>query len=97
MENLNHYNHRISVSFNNYLLEQITLEQLIQQLQRIEAQIKQANPKGSLWFKFSQDDTLATTIEDLQKDLSDAKNREFTMEGMREAINLENELFIYYS
>lgn len=97
MENLNYYNHKISVSFNDYLQEHITLDQFIQQLRIVEAQLKQDKSQGSLWFKFSQDDSLATTIPDLQKDLSDAKNREFTMERMREAINLENELFIYYS
>jgi len=97
LENLNHYNHRVSVSFNSYLQGHITLDQLIQQLQRIEAQLRQDKSQGSIWFKFSQDDSLATTIEDLQKDLSNAKNRELTLERMREAINLENELFIYYS
>ena len=50
-----------------------------------------------MWFKFSQDDSLATTIEDLQKDLANSRNADFTKERMREAINLENELFIYYS
>lgn len=97
MENINHYNHRVSVSFNSYIQEQITLGQLVQELRRVESQLKQNNSQGSLWFKFSQDDSLATTIPDLQKDLTDAKNREFTLERMREAINLENELFIYYS
>lgn len=97
LENLNHYNHRVSVSFNNYLQEHITLDQLIQQLQSIEAQLSQDKSQSSIWFKFSKDDSLATTIEDLQKDLSNAKNREFTLERMKEAINLENELFIYYS
>ena len=97
MENLNHYNHRVSVSFNSYLQGHITLDQLIQQLQLVESQLRQDKTEASLWFKFSQDDSLATTIPDLQKDLSDAKNREFTLERMRDAINLENELFIYYS
>ncbi len=97
MENLNFYNHRVSVSFNNYLQGHLSLEDLVDQLQRIESQLKQEKPEGGLWFKFSQDDSLATTISDLEKDLSDNKNREFTMERMREAINLDNELFIYYS
>ena len=97
MENLNYYNHRVSVSFNSYLQGHINLDQLIQQLQRVEAQLRKDKSQGSLWFKFSQDDSLATTISDLQKDLSDSKNRFFTLERMKEAINLENELFIYFS
>lgn len=67
MENLNFYNHRVSVFFNNYLQGYITHDQLLQQLKRVEAQLKKEQPQGSLWFKFSQDDTLATTIPDLRK------------------------------
>ena len=78
MENINHYNHRVSVSFNNFLQEDITLGQLIQELQKIESQIRRENFNGSLWFKFSQDDSLATTIADLRQDLSDVRNKEFT-------------------
>ena len=96
-ENLNFYNHKVSVSFNDYLQGQISLDKLVQQLQGVENQLKQYNSQSSLWFKFSHDDSMATTIADLQKDLSDTRNREFTLERMREAINLENELFIYYS
>jgi hypothetical protein len=97
MDNLNLLNHRVSVAFSSYLQQHITLDQFILQLERIEAQLKQNNSQSSLWFKFADDDSLATTIPDLKKDLSDNRNREFTLERMREAINLENELFIYYS
>ena len=97
MDNLNLLNHRVSVAFSSYLQGNITLDQLIQQLQRIEAQLKPDSSQGSLWFKFSQDDTLSCTIDDLQKDLSNNRNREFAKERMEEAINLENELFIHYS
>jgi hypothetical protein len=97
MENLNYYNHKVSVLFNDYFNEHVTLEQFIHQLKQVEAQLRQSDSKGSLWFQFSQDDSLATTIADLQKDLSDVRNREFTLERMKEAVNLENELFIYYS
>ena len=97
MDNLNLLNHSVSVAFSTYLQVNITLDQLIQQLQRIEAQLKSDSSQCSLWFKFADDDTLSTSIEDLKKDLSDYRNREFTLERMREAINLENELFIHYS
>lgn len=97
MENLTYYNHRVSVSFNNYLQGHIAPDQLIEELQKIEAQLRQDKPQGSLWFKFSEDDSLATSIADLRQDLSDARNKEFAMERMKQAINLENELFIYYS
>lgn len=97
MENIHHYNHRVSVLFNNYLQEHISLNQLIQELRRIEFQLSPKDNDGLLWFKFSQDDTLASTIDDLQYDLANSRNAEFTKERMRDAINLENELFIYYS
>lgn len=97
MENLNLYTHKVSVTFNSYLRGDIPLSQFVKQLKGIENQLQQEKVDGSLWFKFSEDDSLATTIADLQKDLSDAKNREFTLERMKEAISLENELFIYYS
>ena len=97
MDNLNLLNHRVSVAFSSYLQGDITLDQLIQQLQKIEAQVKENSPKDSLWFKFSQNDSLATTIEDLEEDLSGSNKRDFTLERMEEAINLKNELFIYYS
>ncbi|WP_324719896.1 hypothetical protein [Salinimicrobium sp. HB62] len=100
MMNPNQYSHRISILFNDYLQGQLDLKDLIQKLRAIEALHKQ-NQKGiksenTLWFKFSKDDSLVTTIDDLQKDLSN-HNREFTLERIREALNVDQELSIHYS
>ena len=97
MKNLQLYNHRVSILFNEYLIKNICLDEFIKALERIQAQIRQEKSNGSLWFKFSQDDALATTIADLEKDLSDKANRDFILERMEEATNLDNELFIHYS
>jgi hypothetical protein len=97
MKNLNHFNHRISLLFQGHITGNLTLEELIKGLKGIEVMHrKSVQENGSLWFKFSEDDTMATTIVDLEKDLSD-RNREFTLERIRESISLENELSIYYS
>lgn len=58
--------------------------------------LKDRNSESSLWFKFSDDDTLVTTIDDLERDLSNS-NRDFTLERIKEVINLDQELFIHYS
>jgi arsenate reductase-like glutaredoxin family protein len=97
MKNLTQYNHRASVLFQNYLTHNLSLNELIKGLQKIENMHRlTVSEEGSLWFKFSIDDTLVTSIDDLQKDLSNA-NSEFTLERIGEGISLENELFIYYS
>ncbi len=94
------YNHRISILFNEYLQNRLDLNEFIEKLRVVEKQYEQTldfkNPENSIWFKFSDDDTLVTTIDDLKRDLSNS-NRNFTLERMREAINLDNELFIHYS
>ena len=97
MKNLNHFNHRISLLFQGHITGNLTLDELITGLKVIETMHRKSEQEnGSLWFRFSSDDTLATTIEELEKDLSD-KNRDFTSERIRESISLENELSIYYS
>ena len=50
----------------------------------------------SVWFKFSFDDTLATTIENLYQDLF-TKNEEFTRERMQFAIKNPKQFKINYS
>lgn len=100
MSNPNQYSHRISILFNEYLRGQLELEELIDRLRAIEALHKQGyndnKSESTLWFKFSKDDTLVTTIDDLEKDLSN-KNREYTLERIREALNVDQELSIHYS
>ena len=100
MMNPNQYSHRISILFNDYLQGHLELKELIQKLRAIEFLHKQnqkdTKSENTLWFKFSEDDSLVTTIDDLQKDLSN-HNREFTLERIREALNVDQELLIYYS
>lgn len=96
--NVNQYHHRISILFQSFLAGNLELDQLIMELSNIEDRHRQVtNTSGDMWFKFSQDDTLITTIEDLNRDLSSSSNREFALERLRESISLENELIIYYS
>ena len=98
--NPNQYSHRISILFNDYLQGHLDLKDLIQKLRAIEALLKQnqkdLKSESTLWFKFSKDDSIVTTIDDLQKDLSN-QNREFTVERIREALNVDQELSIHYS
>ena len=70
----------------------------IKDLYLIEMEIANYNPltKKSVWFKFSDDDTLATTIENLYQDLF-SKNEEFTRERMQFAIDNPKQFKIHYS
>lgn len=98
--NPNQHSHRISILFNDYLQGHLELKELIQKLREIETLHKQnqkdIKSENTLWFKFSKDDNLVTTIDDLQKDLSN-HNRGFILERIREALNVDQELSIYYS
>lgn len=100
MKDLNFFNHKVSILFNDYLQNEVGLDQFIHKLRMIEAWYKQTiedeKSDKSMWFKFAEDDSVVTTIDDLERDLSNA-NREFTLERMRESINLEQQLFIHYS
>ena len=100
MAHLNQYSHRVSILFNDYLQNRLDLDGFIQKLRALEdlyrQNLKNDTQESFMWFKFSDDDTLVTTIGDLERDLS-SSNRDFTLERMREAINLDNELFIHYS
>lgn len=100
MMNPNQHSHRISILFTDYLQGHLVLKELIEKLSAIESLHKQnhndTESEKTLWFKFSKDDSLVTTIDDLQKDLSN-QNREFTLQRIREALNVDQELSIYYS
>ena len=49
-----------------------------------------------LWFKFFKGDTLATTINDIIKDLDCPTNKNYILRNLDSAIN-DNELEIYFS
>ncbi|MEX0597123.1 MAG: hypothetical protein WD512_11540 [Candidatus Paceibacterota bacterium] len=98
MKHLIQYSSNISQSFWHYLNGAMTAEGLIRSLRNIQAIHRdETNTKKDLCFKFSKDDTLVTTINDLEKDLHRINDREFTQERMRESISLQGELFIYYA
>lgn len=98
MKNLIQYNYGISNLFFMYLNGDISKVELIESLKRVERRHKaEVGITGEFIFKFSDDDTLSTTINDLDRDLDNAKNRDFTMERMKDAISLNGELLIYYS
>lgn len=98
MNNVSQYHHRISILFQSYLTGDLELDLLITELRKIEDYHRGlTHTSKDLWFKFSQDDTLITTIDDLKKDLSSPSNRKFTLERIKESISLENELLIHYT
>ena len=100
MINPNQYSHRVSILFNEYIQGQLELEEFIQKLRDMETKHREIlndnSSESGLWFKFSDDDTLATSIDDLEKDLANS-NREFTLERMKEAISTEQEFVVYFS
>ena len=86
--------------FSEYLQGQLELPEFIKRLHSIEITHKKAvndtDSNSNLWFKFSEDDTFVTTIDDLERDLSNS-NRQFTIERMKETLNLDQELLVHYS
>ncbi|MCC8360280.1 hypothetical protein [Salinimicrobium sediminilitoris] len=100
MINPNQYSHRVSILFNEHVQGQLELEEFIQKLREMETKHKQIlkdnSSESGFWFKFSDDDTLATSIDDLERDLTNS-NREFTLERMKEVINTDQELVVHYS
>ncbi len=51
------------------------------------------------WFKFGESDTLVTTIEDLERDLSSRTNKDFRIESFEliSGLNSKDELQVYFS
>lgn len=94
------YSHRISILFSNYLQGQLELPELIKRLRLIEKMhkhiVNDVDSNSGLWFKFSEDDTIVCTIDDLERDLTNS-NRNFLLERIGEALNLDQELFVQYS
>ena len=97
MRNFKKYRSTVLNLFADFLAGKTT-ERKIKDLYLIEMEIANYNPltKKSVWFKFSDDDTLATTIENLYQDLF-SKNEEFTRERMQFAIDNPKQFKIHYS
>jgi len=80
-------------------------EKLIKTLTELENYVRAYNsiPDAKLSFKFGEDDTLITTINDINTDLSlpkKSKNREFLIERFElicKDINPKNEIKVFYN
>lgn len=82
------------------------VQNLIEKLKQIESHYKTTiectdHEKG-MWFNFGSNDTLATTISDIEKDLNlpnNHGNRELLIDKMKMIVDLNSgiELMIYYS
>ena len=102
MKNLIEFRYSCEVNFYNYIQTR-NLDKLIEGLNRIELLIKNAGHStvsGSLWFRFSDDDNLVTTKDDLIKDLSlpaSHSNHIFMVERIKDACDLNGEMKIYFS
>jgi len=98
MKTYEKYNPSVLNLFADFLAGKTTERKLKDELYLIEMEIADYNPLTgkSVWFKFSDDDTLATTIENLYQDLFN-KNEEFTRERMQFVIDNPKQFKIHYS
>ena len=105
MKNLIQYRYSCEEAMFEFL-KNGNVQNLIERLKRIEdihrKEIECTDDELGLWFKFGSDDTLATTIEDIEKDLnlpSNHGNHKLLIDKFLLAIdnNPETELMIYFS
>ncbi|MEJ8801994.1 hypothetical protein [Pontibacter sp. H249] len=74
MSRLPHYTTIASNVFNAYLDSEINLDEFLQKLREIEMQVNHDEEEETykvLWFRFFEGDPLQTTIQDIEKDLTD--------------------------
>ena len=96
------YRYKVEELFFKYLKEG-DLDLLIKKLYEIETLIENTFDdfgNKSLWFKFFDNDTLATTIGNIKGDLSlpsNHPNHRLMIENLSFAIELKKELEIYFS
>jgi hypothetical protein len=95
MRNYKKYRPIILTLFSNFLAEKIEKKELINSLYKIEIEVGNANPKKDLWFKFSDNDTLATTIANL--DIDYHQNKVFYKECMQFAVENPKQFKIHFS
>ena len=105
MKQLIQYNSKVSNLFHEFLQNgeasyEPSKEKLETELKVLEQYHKDLTrtKNKEIWFKFSKDDTGATTINELINDLTVGnKNRNYRLEQLEESISLDGELQIYYS
>lgn len=105
MENLIQYRYSCEDAMFNYLKDG-DLERLLAKLNWVEQLAMDSGlgtaPK-SLWFKFGHQDTLATTIQDIKRDLTlpaSHDNRKLIIEQFElvtNSLSPDNELRVYFS
>ena len=99
MKTLIQYNSKVSNLFHEFLQNENSnkLETELKVLEQYHKDLTRTTNKD-IWFKFSKDDTGATTISELISDLKiGSKNRNYRLEQMEESISLDGELLIFYS
>lgn len=105
MKNLIQYRYSCEEAMFEYLKNR-NVQNLIERLKHIEElhrkKIECTDDKKGMWFRFGNDDTLATTINDIERDLnlpSNSDNHELLIDRMKMVIDLnpETELLIYFS
>jgi hypothetical protein len=102
MKDLTQYKWAVSEALFNLTYGHWELKETIDRLRYIEshalANVKHKKDAG-LWFRFSEDDTAATTIRDIERTytIEPQKNREFMTECIKQAISLNGEIFVYLS
>ena len=99
MKQLTQYNSKVSNLFHEFLQngdkEKVKTE--LKTLEKYHKDLTRTKNKD-IWFKFSKDDTGATTINELINDLTVGnKNRNYRLEQLEESISLDGELQIFYS
>ncbi len=103
MKHLIQYASSISTTFYYYLNGKITLSVLVTQLKYIESienDKLDKNEGESLWFRLFGNDTEATSISDIERDLrlpTTHPNYIAMKDKLRLSIELENEFQIYFS
>jgi len=85
--------------FSKFHKKEITEEQLIKRLRAVEN--KTRSGQKSIWFRFFKNDTAATTVESIERDLNTLpncfqNNRQYIKESIEIAVN-ENSLQINFS
>ena len=99
MRQLIQYNSKVFNLFHEFLQNdnKEKLETELKVLEQYHKDLTRTKNK-EIWFKFSKDDTGATTISELISDLKiGSKNRNYRLEQMEESISLDGELLIFYS
>jgi hypothetical protein len=96
-----HYTTIAREAFNSYLDNRINLEELIERLRYIELQILSDDEEetgSQVWFRFFEGDTLKTTINEIEKDLSDPSHPASLILKRGIAYGVEaNEIEVHYS